>query len=161
MIRCENKHPAFCRLSHPVSPHSLWCKDGGVAFEIPNNLAYFYAMNVNRGITTLFPDEMIVVPVKRNGTGRDPRLHELRNECLLHRYLFLYNRTRWEYPMLIRALGVEFFISIDTVKEVIADNADLVKQFRRSLNEKGFTKDLFESKYPHMNWETPLLEYYA
>ena len=112
-------------------------------------------MSHNRGIRTLFND-MISVPVSKAGVGRDSRLNNLRNECLIHRYIFVYQTTRWNYQLLVRAIAKEFFLSPETVKEIITDNDDFFKKTREGNHSPAILKE----KYPHINWETPLLENY-
>lgn len=115
-----------------------------------------------KGIRTLsLFDDMVSVPVFRIGTGRDPRLHELRNECLIHRYLFIYHACRWEYPLLVAALAKEFFLSKDTVMEIIKDNSSCIKEIRKELAAKGFDHSVFINKYPHINWAVPQMVHYC
>jgi hypothetical protein len=63
--------------------------------------------------------------------------------------------------MLIAALAKEFFLSKETVMEIIKENADMIRDIRKALNELNFSAQVFISKYPHINWDAPQLEQYV
>ena len=87
-----------------------------------------------RGANTLFRDFIIeeapVIPIDRR-KGRSSQLIEQRNECLVHRYH--YHRTRLiegktiSYNSLVKIVANEFWLSKDTVVDLMIDNHAALK----------------------------------
>lgn len=107
-------------------------------------------MNV-RGATTLFKDifydEAPVVEMNPR-KGRNDELNALRNECLVARYYFTGRETRKSYPVLIKEIADQFFLSTRTVHDVIQVNYSQLTGLKRESPGKGW----FAKKWPWLLW---------
>ena len=111
----------------------------------------------NRGIRTLFNDliEEDQYPLKVV-KGRSEELDDLRNECLVTRYLYMMQLTGWRLDLLKKMIAVDFFLRIRTVEKILDANYMLLKKIREKLPAK---KEL-EKKWPQYSWEMPELSQY-
>lgn len=110
-----------------------------------------------RGIRTLFSDIIIEDYPLKIVKGRSERLDDLRNECLITRYLYLMKITGWRLDLLKHAIATDFFLSQRTVINILDDNDDMIRMIRKNLPDR---KEL-EKKWPQYNWDKPELHDYT
>jgi len=108
-----------------------------------------------KGHQTLFNDIIEESPL-RIVKGRSERLDNLRNQCLVERYLYMMKVTGWRYDLMLNLIAKDFFLSERTVTNILDENYHIVSSVRNNIPAK---KEL-EKKWPHYNWETPTLDMY-
>lgn len=110
-----------------------------------------------RGSNTLFSDIFITndtLPAPKQRKGRSASLIEMRNDLLIHRYVFYSELTpRLNYEFIIEKIAAELFLSPVTVPELIADNRGKIHALRRQQPNRLF----FQKKYPHLVWDARTL----
>ncbi|MBN8668756.1 MAG: hypothetical protein J0M30_14760 [Chitinophagales bacterium] len=112
---------------------------------------------MQRGSRTLFNDIFIESPsVIADGSGRNSELHERRNECMIDRYWFIGHSTGWSYPVVLKAVATEFFLTERRVYDVLQNDREML------LNVRAIkpSREQLEKKWPHLNWSTPARENY-
>lgn len=108
----------------------------------------------NRGQRTLFTDliyEKTETTSLKLIKGRNEDLLDLRNECLVTRYVYMMQLTGWRLDLLKRMLSKDFFLRMRTVEDILDANYQLVKTTRVNLPGK---KEV-EKKWPQYSWEMP------
>lgn len=108
-----------------------------------------------KGHQTLFNDIIEESPL-RVVKGRSERLDNLRNQCLVERYLYMMETTGWRYDLMLKLISTDFFLSERTVINILDENYDIVSTVRKKIPGK---KEL-ERKWPQFSWETPDKEEY-
>ncbi len=84
--------------------------------------------------------------VKRK--GRNDKLVNKRNECLLARYVYFGLKKDICYEEIIRTLVSEFFLSPNTIVHILQDNTDLLQTVRQRAHVTYY----FQHKWPHLRW---------
>ena len=80
--------------------------------------------------------------------GRNDKLVNRRNECLLARYFFYGHYKNMCYEDIVRVLTGEFFLSPNTIIPIIQGNADQLQL----IKQRGLVKFYFQNKWPHLKW---------
>jgi hypothetical protein len=106
-----------------------------------------------RGSNTLFADVFDLPVTEKQRKGRSESLISKRNEFLIDRYFFLGKTTGIRYELLMRIIAGEMFLSAYTVQEILFDNSAKIQAIKRANPTK---KDLMK-KWPHINWEAPVI----
>lgn len=107
-----------------------------------------------RGANTLFADVFELPVQEKSRKGRSLFHIQQRNHCLIDRFVFYGRTTGFRYELLIRILSKEFFLSEDTIPDIIDNNYDLL----RASKTANQTKDNLKEKWPHMHWGTPVVQ---
>lgn len=107
-------------------------------------------MHQQRGTLTLFanllPEQAPAQPGKHK--GRSAELIDKRNECLINRYVYYLKYSELRYSSILQRLSTEFFLSTVTIPDILADNADKVKE----LNKETPPKNSLSKLWPHLQW---------
>ncbi len=82
--------------------------------------------------------------------GRSNSLLHKRNECLIARYYFYGYLKNKSYEETIRLLVAEFFLSPNTIVNLVQTNVGLLQ----ALKDKGPTQYYFVHRWPHFRWMT-------
>ena len=80
--------------------------------------------------------------------GRNDKLLNRRNECLLARYFFYGYFKNRSYEEILRDLVAEFFISATTIGHIIQTNEELLITIKQRAKESYY----FQYKWPHLKW---------
>lgn len=108
-----------------------------------------------KGHQTLFNDIIEESPL-RIIKGRSERLDNLRNQCLVERWVYMMKTTGWRYDLMLRMTSIDFFLSERTIINLLDENYSLLQ----SLKANPPAKKELEKKWPQYNWDTPTLEMY-
>lgn len=115
----------------------------------------------HRGANLLFKDffteETPVIPIDRK-KGRSPQLIEKRNDLLVHRYHF--HRTKKidgkkiSYDSLVETVADEFFLSIDTVIDLMIDQHGKLSALNAEwpMDKNSPFGKFCEKKWKHLVW---------
>lgn len=112
----------------------------------------------HRGATSLFTEIFTIdstTPDKQR-KGRSELFNQKKNECLTERYWYFGEITGLRYDLLLRIIGIDFFLSDITVHNILQQNRPLLHMTRKAKPTK---KDL-EKKWPQYSWEKPELSLY-
>ena len=93
-------------------------------------------------------DEVMDDAAKEKKLGRDAELLALRNEQILHRYVF-YIKQHLVYPKVVNLLMQEFRLSESTIGQMLNENEPEVTELRKNFP----TTAQLNKKYPFANWE--------
>ncbi len=102
-----------------------------------------------RGSKTLFNDIFSESKTKKTGKGRSKEMHTARNSCLIDRYYYLGQFTKYKYEVVIGVLSQEFFLSTVTIPEIIDGCYEQLKDLKK--RQPGIK--YFKGKWPHLVWE--------
>jgi len=80
--------------------------------------------------------------------GRDTKLLEKRNECLIARYYYYRNFTDKRYEVIIDLLVDEFWLTRLTLPQIISKYTSEL----RKLTDLRPDKTYFTNKWPHLKW---------
>lgn len=127
----------------------------GGAFMFRKKLSNI-VFNMPRGSLTLFNEIFVSAPALKSRKGRSEDCNALRNKCIIERYWYFGANTGFAYPILLKIISAQFFITERTVHNVISENIGLLHQVRTSKP----TKRELEKKWPHLSWENPELKFY-
>jgi len=109
-----------------------------------------------RGSLTLFNEIFTTEPTPKSRKGRSEDCNALRNHCIIERYWYFGSNTGLAYPLLLKIIASQFFITERTVHNVISENIGVLHRVR---SERPTRKEL-EKKWPHLSWENPDLKFY-
>jgi len=80
--------------------------------------------------------------------GRNDKLITMRNDCLLARYFYYGFYKNICYEEILRALVSEFFLSPNTITNIIQNHeAQLL-----AIRKRAAVSYYFQSKWPHLKW---------
>lgn len=86
-------------------------------------------------------------PARRK--GRDPVRHSKRTECLVDRYYYYVRFNReWRYEYVLEVLSEEFWLSPDTIPDLLTTNDRQLATLKRDKPDKGW----FKKKWSHLVW---------
>lgn len=102
----------------------------------------------NNIFQSLFNEQPTSAPEEKANKGRCADLLELRNEELMHRYLYYGLYTDKRNEAIFEQLVVEFYLKHRTVCDLIYANYDKLKEMRKN---PPTVKELREM-YPHKVW---------
>jgi hypothetical protein len=88
------------------------------------------------------------IPKTGNKKGRDSRLLSRRNECITDRYYYYGQHTQKRYEVIMKLMSNEFFLSIDTIPEIIGGSAKQLAELKQSKPAVGH----FRLKWSFMKW---------
>lgn len=112
---------------------------------------------MQRGSRTLFTEIFADAPsLVTEGMGRNSDLLDRRNECLIDRYVYYYYATGWNYPILLKAIATDFFLTERRVTDVL----QICRVSLSKARSKKATKAELEKKWPQMSWAVPVLQQY-
>lgn len=94
------------------------------------------------------PQETLYVPERK---GRSEHLVNKRNELLICRYYYYVKILGRQYPVTIKALEDEVFLTGRTIIDTIAKNHELLKQLHTTKPEPKY----FKTKFPFIMWPEP------
>ena len=80
--------------------------------------------------------------------GRNDKLVTRRNECLLARYFYYGFYRNMCYEEILRELVAEFFISPNTIANLIQTNTELLQ----SIKQNAVVLHYFQNKWPNLKW---------
>ena len=86
--------------------------------------------------------------------GRSLKLISRRNECLLDRYLYYGRLSGKRYDLIIEELSTDFFLSNNTIAELLSDNYEKLSTLKKSyqdLSEIQF-KNKLKNRWPKLSW---------
>lgn len=92
--------------------------------------------------------------IKGNGLGspvnkgRNNKLINRRNECLLARYYYYGHFKNMLYEETVRKLVSEFFLSPNTIAGIIVDHAEQLQ----ALRQRAQVMFYFQNNWPHLKW---------
>lgn len=104
-----------------------------------------------RGVNTLYSDIFQPQqPAQKAGKGRSSELHKARNEALVSRYFYYGNffNRQYSYEFIIKRVASEFFLSPETVPDIIDNNYHLLIELKKE--QPGIK--YFKEKWPHLVW---------
>jgi hypothetical protein len=76
-----------------------------------------------------------------------------RNECLVDRYFFYGKFYGLSYTRILEELVKEFFISRETISDVISDNINQLRLIKKTSPVRADLK----KKWPHLDWNPAIL----
>jgi hypothetical protein len=104
---------------------------------------------MSRGLY-LFNDILETSTPEKQSKGRDKRLIDKRNQCLIDRLFFYKKNYHWDYDYILSKLSDEFFLSVVTIPKILElPDSQL---YLRTLKLEQPGKDKFAQKWPHMKW---------
>jgi hypothetical protein len=80
--------------------------------------------------------------------GRNNRLLEKRNKCLLARYYYYGYFKNFCYEEIIRELVNEFFLSPNTIAAIVQQNVEQLHAMRKHT----LVVYSFQNRWPHLKW---------
>jgi Leucine-rich repeat (LRR) protein len=103
-----------------------------------------------RGTRTLFSDIFITEPepATKQRKGRSESLFLQRNELLIDRYYYYGKLTDKRYNVIIKTLSQEFFLSTETIPEILTHNYIKLSLVKREQP----TKRELQKKWPWLVW---------
>jgi hypothetical protein len=108
---------------------------------------------MQRGSQTLFKDFFKDEPLSEKQKRGPREMNQRRNECLVARYFFYAKYSGLGYGIILRILSREFFLSEDTLPDVIEANFERLAALKKNPPDKV---QLME-KWPHLNWAPTLM----
>jgi hypothetical protein len=93
----------------------------------------------------LTADETPQEPTRK---GRNHHLVDLRNECLVARFYYFSVFSKKCYEDILNRLGEEFFLTQQTIVNVLQEHADAVGKHRKEAT----TLYHLRAKWPHLKW---------
>jgi hypothetical protein len=84
-------------------------------------------------------------PVKK---GRNSDLVGLRNECLVARFYYYTVFSKRCYEDILNRLSGEFFLTVQTVVNILQDNTGEVARHRKDAT----TVNHLRAQWPHLKW---------
>jgi hypothetical protein len=106
-----------------------------------------------RGTNTLFAEVFDIPAVAKQRKGRSETLYSRRNDFLIDRYYFLGKTTGLRFELLMRIVAEEMFLSTYTVQDILFDNTAKIQ----AVKKLSPTKKELMKKWPHINWEAPVI----
>ena len=102
-------------------------------------------MRGQRLFNDLIKGKSLETPAKK---GRSDKLIIRRNECLLARYYYYGYYKNLCYEDIIRRLAAEFFLSPNTLIQIIQNNTDQLQLIKKRANALYY----FQNLWPHLKW---------
>src|SRR3954462_2942437 len=80
--------------------------------------------------------------------GRNNKLIEKRNECLLARYYYYGHFKNKCYEEILNLLMTEFYLSPNTIANIIQNNTDQL----HAIRQRAMVMYYFQNHWPHYKW---------
>jgi hypothetical protein len=84
----------------------------------------------------------------QSNKGRSRKNAKRRNECLADRYYYYGQYTDKRYNAIIEQLSLEFFLSKETVPDIIESQVEYLKELKKAKPGIYY----FQNRWPHLKW---------
>ena len=108
---------------------------------------------MSKGINKLYND-LVIVSVTKHRRGRSVTFNEKRNECLIDRYLFYLNTTKWRFEAVLKCLSNDFFLSEVTIRNLLDQNYSQLCKFKKEYSSYSSIKlkSNLKKKWEQFTW---------